>query len=117
MVDFSRLSFSVWMRCPKHVGFCFHISTSHVHGGLISSSTDLFVTEGGRRLCFHPCLSVSLCLSVSVCLSLFVCLSDISKSFVQIQMKLGGQVGSVKMINLFDFGGDLEPDTLIYLIS
>ena len=32
-------------------------------------------------------------------------------------MKLGGQVGSVKMINLFDFGGDPEPDTLIYLIS
>ena len=65
MVDFSKLSFSVWMRCPKHVSFCFHISTSNVHGGLISSSTDLFVTEGGRRLCFHPCLSVS----VSICLS------------------------------------------------
>ena len=39
------------------------------------------VIEGGRRLCFHICLSV--------------CGQDIWKGYRWIQMKLGGQVGSV----------------------
>ena len=45
-------------------------------------------TEGGGRLCFHPCLSV--CLSV--------CEQDIS-SYGQICMKLVGKVGCVTRTN------------------
>ena len=56
------------------------------HRYMIFTST----TEGGRRLCFHPCLSVCL---------LFVCEQDISKSYELIQMKLGGRVRYVTRMN------------------
>ena len=46
-----------------------------------------------------------------VCLS--VCEQDISKSYGQIQMKLGGQVGCVTRTNLFDFAEDLDKDPRI----
>ena len=63
-------------------------------------------TEGGRRLCFHPFLS--LCLSV--------CVQDISKSSGWIQMKFGGQVGCVTRPNWLDFGEEPDPATKIFKV-
>ena len=59
-------------------------------------------TGGGRKLCFHPYLSVCL----FVCLS--VCVHDISKIYRRIQTKLDGHVGCVTRKNSFNFGEDLN---------
>ena len=42
-IDFSRLSCSAPMMCPKYDSFCFSISASNIHGGLNNSSTVSFM--------------------------------------------------------------------------
>ena len=67
-----------------------------VHGVFIEHLYWLFnsvitsATKGGRRLCFHHCLSV--------------CEQDIFKSYGRIRTKLDGQVGYVTSTNWWDFG-------------
>ena len=61
-------------------------------------------TEGGWRLCFHPCLC------------LIDCEQNISKSCGRIWMKFGGELGYVTPTKLSDFGEDPYPDLRIFSV-
>ena len=86
--------FSLFTKMRVSVFCCDVLLWSEVVADIITSAI-----EGGRRLCFHPCLSV--------CLFVW---ADISKSCGWIWTKFDGQVGYVTRTNWFDFGEDPNPD-------